>query len=140
MADEKPLRFLPRTRTVVRNFFRHALQPPLKKRSVVVCQRYQMPAAVVLDARHRLLACSRREPNLTCGEDCVPQLQYTTDDLETFLFKNRGECCHVCGTPIGARDWYKSRIAGTHTPRLESRCVIGDVPGSAHPICCDCFR
>lgn len=138
MAYEKPLRFMPRMATAVRNFFCHAVQLP-KKRSVVVCRRDQMPAAVVLDEKNQLLACSRREDNIACGEDCASQLRYTTDDLETFLFKNRGECCHVCGTPIGARDWYKSRIAGAYTPRLES-CVMRDVPGSAHPICCDCFR
>lgn len=100
-----------------------------------------MPAAVTLDADNRLQACSRRADEATCSEDCTPQLQYAAEDLEEFLRRNGGKSCGVCGKPIGADDWYKSRLAAAHMARLDSHGVQPDAaPGSALPICCDCLR
>ncbi len=137
MAAEKPPTFLHRTGTAVREFLHAALRPHAARRSVVVCPRDQMPAAVTLDADNRLHACSRRKDEATCSEDCIPQLQYAAEDLETFLRRNRGQSCRVCGKAIGANDWYKSRLAPAHRPHADSR---GAAPAAALPICCDCLR
>lgn len=141
MASEELMRFLFRTGMAVRNFFRGPLLPLPEKQCVVVCPQHEMPAAVTLDFKDRLVACSRRQDKITCGEDCGPQLHYTTDDLETFLLKNREKSCRVCGTPIGAKDWYASRLAAAQNPHRRSGEVLPEITtGSAGSTCYGCLR
>ncbi len=136
MVVRKAPRFLHRLAREVRNLFRCALNPS-NRRSVVVCPRDQMPAAVVLQGTNRLAPCSRRDEQLPCGEECMPQLHYSADDLAGFLQRNEGKSCSRCGAPISAKDWYGSRLAGVGA---EFRALAADMAGSSpQPICCNCL-
>ncbi len=135
MAAPKALQFLQRRARAVRNLFRRA-PGHSERRSVVVCPRERMPAAVALHPTNRLAACSRRGEQIPCGEECMPQLQYSGDELARFLQRNEGKSCSRCGAPISAKDWYGSRLAG-----LGARSGTGaaDMAGSSlPPICCNC--
>ncbi len=124
---------LSRTGDVVRRLFQRILaQEP---GSVVVCPRDRMPAAVTLDPGRRLLDCSRRETGTACPQDCIPQLQYCDEDLPTFLERNAGVFCSQCSTPIGAHDWYASRIAALR-PR-SAPASVGAAPAHG-PTCFQC--
>lgn len=83
----------------------------LCRRSVVVCPRVQLPAAVNFDDSLVFEACSR-SPDLSCKQECVSQLHFSSDELENFVTVHREQgWCRICGTMLAADDWYASRMA-----------------------------
>jgi hypothetical protein len=88
-----------------------AMNPALIRRSVVVCPRVNLPAAVGLDDCMVVETCSRA-PNLSCKQECVSQLRFAADELENFVTVHRDQAwCRICGTMLTADDWYASRMA-----------------------------
>lgn len=137
MASDQLHRLLSRGYAAVRDRFCRTLRRAAsRKGSVVVCPRDRMPAAVALDGEDRLLDCSRWSPSATCSEACVPQLQYSGDDLATFLRRTAEMACSRCGDPIGAEDWYASRMA-LGADRRRSAAWISARP--AAPLCSKCM-
>lgn len=87
------------------------MNPALIRRSVVVCPRVHLPAAVNFDDSLVFEVCSR-SPDLSCKQDCVSQLHFSADELENFVtFHHEQGWCRICGTMLSAEDWYASRMA-----------------------------
>lgn len=140
VATEKPVGWFSKIGSTVRSLFSRASLRHPERPSVVVCPRDQMPAAVTVDASNLLSDCSRRRDQLTCDETCAPQLQYSGDDLGTFLAKNQARPCSLCGAPIGPEDWYGSRTAAAQNFRGKSyKTPAAAGIGSAKPICLACL-
>ncbi len=79
------------------------------RRSVVLCPKIQMPAAVEVEDPLCIEACSR-SPSLDCNRDCLSQLRFSAEELEDFLSSHAHEWCSSCGTILTCEDWYASRL------------------------------
>ncbi len=106
--SEKPSGFLQRLKSA----FTGPVAAGEKKEAVVVCPANQMPARVEFhdDQFH---ACSRLPNDQSCDVACASQLKYAHEDLPHFLERTAGKTCAKCSTPIGADDWYSSRLVAS---------------------------
>jgi hypothetical protein len=113
------------------------MNPALIRRSVVVCPRVHLPAAVDLDDSLVLESCSR-SPNLSCKQECVSQLHFSADDLENFVTVHREQgWCRICGTMLTPDDWYASRMAAAGASNSRAVPAIGD---NGQRICWRCCQ
>lgn len=115
------------------------------KTTVVICPTAKLPAAVGLDPELRMESCSRWPELQSCSQSCMPQVQFSAEDLNDFAARYDGKKCSSCGTPLTRDDWYKSRLAV-----LEINTGVPETPGvvppsffsaaeSGDPICSGCY-
>ncbi len=84
----------------------HALLP--HRRSIVLCPKAKLPAAVILDGHLAIEACSRSLNPQGCNQGCLPQLDFSPEEVGDFVAARR---CGICRAPLTAADWYASRLA-----------------------------
>ncbi len=84
----------------------HFLLP--HRRSVVLCPRSKLPAAVDVDGQLAIEACSRGPNAQECDLGCLPQLWFSAEELDNFLAKR--ESCRMCGSVLTSDDWYANRL------------------------------
>lgn len=113
------------------------MNPALSRRSVVVCPKAHLPAAVNFDDSLVIEVCSRSR-NLSCIQECVPQLRFSADDLENFVAVHHEQgWCRICGSMLSADDWYASRMAAATVSN--SRLVLA-IDDNDQRICCRCCQ
>ncbi len=101
----------------------------VKKTTVVVCPRAQLPAEVRLRVgAARIDSCSRWPQLKGCRQTCASQLRYSADDVSKFVMKNEGQPCAVCGNVLTREDWYSSRLV----------VMTADTARCTRPICFTC--
>ncbi len=115
------------------------------KTTVVICPTMKLPAAVGLDPELRMGSCSRWPEMQSCSQSCMPQVQFSAEDLHDFAAHYEGKKCSSCGAPLTRDDWYKSRLAVLETnpgaPKIPGvdRPSILSVPKTRDPICSACY-
>jgi len=114
------------------------------KTTVVICPAVELPAQVEFDPDLHMKSCSRRPELQRCGESCMPQVQFSTEDLNDFAVRYEGKRCASCGATLTRDDWYDSRFAvhETHAgvPRMHEavRPWFYSIPETNGPICSAC--
>ncbi len=103
------------------------------RRSVVVCPRTRFPALVDVDGYLAIEACSRLPSALDCDHGCLPQLQFSTEGVGTFLAAKK--CCTICGGALNSDDWYASRPAAGAASSEQLAASEG-----GHVICWRCYQ
>jgi hypothetical protein len=98
------------------------------KTTVVICPTVKLPAEVGLDPELRMESCSRWPELQGCSQSCMPQVQFSAEDLNDFAARYEGKKCSSCGTALTQDDWYKSRLAV-----LETNSGVSKIPGVDHP-------
>ncbi len=81
----------------------------------VLCPGSKLPAAVDVDGQLAIEACSRGSNAQDCNLGCLPQLWFSTEELDNFLAKQ--ESCRMCGSALTSEDWYASRLAAASVDR-----------------------
>ncbi len=116
-----------------------------EKTTVVICPTVKLPAEVRLDPELRMESCSRWPELENCSQSCMPQVQFSAEDLNDFAARYEGKQCSSCGTALTRDDWYKSRLAGLETTTGMPK-IPGDVrpsflntPETRGPICSACY-
>ncbi len=115
------------------------------KTTVVICPTMKLPAEVGLDPELRMESCSRWPELQSCSQSCMPQVQFSAEDLHDFAAHYEGKKCSSCGTALTRDDWYKSRLAvlenNTGVPKIPGadRPSILSVPETCDPICSACY-
>jgi hypothetical protein len=114
------------------------------KTTVVICPPMKLPAEVELGRDLRIGSCSRWPESLSCSQSCMPQAQFSAEDLNDFAARYKGKKCASCGTALSRDDWYKSRLAV-----LETNSGVPTIPGvvrpslfnpeTSDPICSACY-
>jgi hypothetical protein len=94
------------------------------KTTVVICPTAELPAQVGLDPVDRLESCSRWRELQGCRQACLPQVKFSTEELEDFTNRYEGKKC-ACGEALTADDWYKSRLV-----LLDPKAATGDTAPS----------
>jgi hypothetical protein len=60
----------------------------------------------------RVASCSRWPEAGNCGQECLAQIEATTENLERLLAKTyAGKDCAICSRPLTPNDWRQSRVA-----------------------------
>ncbi len=115
------------------------------KTTVVICPTMTLPAEVGLDSDLHLESCSRWPEMQSCSQSCMPQVQFSAEDLDEFAARYEGKKCASCGAVLTRDDWYKSRLAVLETttgvpkiPRVV-RPSFFSIPGTSDPICSACY-
>jgi len=115
------------------------------KSTVVICPTVKLPAEVGLDPELRMESCSRWPELQSCSQSCMPQVQFSAEDLNDFAAHYEGKKCSSCGTALTRDDWYKSRLAVLETnpgvskaPEVHRPSMLS-VPGTGDPICSACY-
>ena len=113
------------------------------KTTVVICPPMKLPAEVELGRDLRIGSCSRWPESLSCSQSCMPQAQFSAEDLNDFAARYKGKKCVSCGTALSRDDWYKSRLT------LEPNAGVPTIPGvvrpslfnpeTSDPICSACY-
>jgi len=98
------------------------------KTTVVICPTMKLPAGVGLDSNLHMESCSRWPELQSCSQSCMPQVQFSAEDLNEFAARCEGRKCASCGAALTREDWYKSRLAV-----LETTTGVPKMPGVAHP-------
>lgn len=110
------------------------------RRSVVLCPKVKLPAAVGVDNALSIEACSRSPRLQDCNQDCLSQLRFSAEELEGFLTSHAQEWCSICGTMLTSDDWYASRTAAVSatTTGSDAGCwrAIGE---DGQNICWNCY-
>jgi len=115
------------------------------KTTVVICPAMELPAEVRLDPDLRMESCSRWPELQSCSQSCMPQVQFSAEDLYDFAARYEGKQCASCGAALTRDDWYKSRLAvlGTNTgvPKIPEvvRPSSFSIPEKSDPICSACY-
>jgi hypothetical protein len=115
------------------------------KTTVVICPAVELPAQVELDPDLHMKSCSRLPESQRCSESCMPQVQFSAEDLKNFAARYEGKRCASCGARLTRDDWYDSRLAirETHTgvPRMHEavRPWFYSIPETNRPICSVCY-
>ena len=123
--------------SAARGMFRHD-----RKTTAVICPAVELPAEVALDSSQHVESCSRRPESEGCSEACMPQIQFSDDDLQDFIDRYEGKQCSSCGVVMTGEDWYRSRLAilKAETGKLDR---TGKSPSSFReqdaPICSTCY-
>jgi hypothetical protein len=114
------------------------------KTTVVICPTVKLPAGVGLNPELRMESCSRWPELQDCSQSCMPQVQFSAEDLNDFAARYDGKNCSSCGTALTRDDWYKSRLAvledtgGSKMPAV-ARPSIGGIAETRDPICAVCY-
>jgi len=115
------------------------------KTTVVICPTMKVPAEVGLDPELRMESCSRWPELQNCSQSCMPQVQFSAEDLNDFAARYEGKKCSSCGTALTRDDWYKSRLAVLETnpevskiPGVDRPSILSD-PETRDPICSACY-
>ncbi len=110
------------------------------RRSVVLCPRAKLPAAVELDDSLSIEACSR-SASLDCNRDCLPQLSYFAQELDEFLALQPQVWCSICGSMLASDDWYASRMSAvsTNIPTGSDSGLGQTTGGDDQRICWNCY-
>jgi hypothetical protein len=114
------------------------------KTTVVICPTVKLPAGVGLDPELRIESCSRWPELQDCSRSCLPQVQFSAEDLNDFAARYEGKTCSSCGAGLTRDDWYKSRLAvletNTRVPEIPGvvRQSILSSPETGNPICSSC--
>jgi hypothetical protein len=113
------------------------------KTTVVICPTVELPAEVGLDPDRRMESCSRWPEVQDCGQSCLPQVQFSAEDLNAFATRYEGQRCISCGAGLTRDDWYQSRLAA-----LETKAGMPEIPASVRssfsipenrdPVCSAC--
>ena len=98
------------------------------KTTVVICPTAKLPAEVGLDPELRMESCSRWPELESCSQSCMPQVQFSAEDLNDFATRYEGKKCSSCDTALTRDDWYKSRLA-----IFETKTEVPDIPGGVPP-------
>jgi hypothetical protein len=116
-----------------------------RKTTVVICPTMKLPADVGLDPELRMESCSRWPELQGCSQSCMPQVQFSAEDLSDFAAHYEGKKCSSCGTALTQDDWYKSRLSVLETdpgvskiPGVDRPSMLS-VPGTGDPICSACY-
>lgn len=115
------------------------------KTTVVICPTMKLPAEVGLDPELRMESCSRWPELQGCSQSCMPQVQFSAEDLNDFAARYEGKKCSSCGTALTRDDWYKSRLAVLQTnpgvPDIRGGVPpsVLSVPETGDPICSGCY-
>jgi hypothetical protein len=115
------------------------------KTTVVICPTVKLPAEVGLDPKLRMESCSRWPELQNCSQSCMPQVEFSVEDLNDFTARYDGKKCSSCGTALSRDDWYKSRLAvletNTGAPRISEvvRPSVASIPETRDPICSACY-
>jgi hypothetical protein len=115
------------------------------KTTVVICPTMELPAEVGLDPDLRMESCSRWPELQSCSQSCMPQVQFSAEDLNDFAARYDGKKCSSCGTALARDDWYKSRLAVLETytgaPEIPGvvRPSIFSTAETSDPICSACY-
>ena len=118
---------------------------PSQKVCVVVCPEEKMPAEVKLDTSLGLESCSRWSEYGDCAQTCVPQLEFSSENLEDFVAIYGGRRCACCGAVLTAQDWYNNRLDALRITFEQSIQIKVLLPTSnifddkKLPVCSDCF-
>jgi len=128
-------------------------------RRVIVCPENQLPAGVVVDARHAaassllgapelcLASCSRWPEHGDCGQPCLSQIAASPEDC---LVRNivarwyEGKACVFCGRPFGAIEWTAARPALLQANRISVEWSqvaaekLSETLAVAQPVCSAC--
>jgi hypothetical protein len=115
------------------------------KTTVVICPTMKLPAEVGLDPEFRMESCSRWPELQSCSQSCMPQVQFSAEDLNDFAARYEGKKCSSCGTALARDDWYKSRLAVLETnpgvskiPGVDRPSILS-LPETGDPICSACY-
>jgi len=114
-----------------------------RKATVVVCPTAELPARFELNPVHGMESCSRWPELEGCHQACMPQVEFSAEELEGFTARYEGKNCASCGVTLTGDDWYKNRLA-----TLDPQTATPDRTQSLHPalhqdrdpICSTCFR
>ena len=98
------------------------------KTTVVICPAMKLPAEVGLDPDLHMESCSRWPELQSCSQSCMPQVQFSAEDLNHFAARYEGQKCASCGAALTRDDWYKNRLAV-----LETTTGVPKIPGVVHP-------
>lgn len=116
------------------------------KTTVVICPAVKLPAQVELDPALHMKSCSRLPELQRCDESCMPQVQFSAEDLNDFAARYEGKRCASCGATLTRDDWYDNRLEvhETHTgvPRMDEavRPWFYSIPETnGRPICSACY-
>ena len=115
------------------------------KTTVVICPPMKLPAEVGLDSDLHMESCSRWPELQSCSQSCMPQVQFSAEDLKDFAARYEGKKCASCGAALTRDDWYKTRLAVLETPTgvpkmLEVvRPSFFNIPETSDPICSACY-
>jgi hypothetical protein len=114
------------------------------KTTVVICPTAKLPAEVGLDPELRMESCSRWPELQSCSQSCLPQVQFSAEDLNDFAARYDGKKCSSCDTGLTRDDWYKSRLAvletNTGVPKTPGvRPSFFSTPETGDPICSACY-
>jgi hypothetical protein len=114
-----------------------------RKTTVVVCPRAELPARLEFDPIHGMESCSRWPELEGCNQACMPQVEFSAEELEDFTARYEGENCASCGVTLTGDDWYKNRLA-TLDPQTATPNRTRSLPEGSNqdhdPICSTCFR
>jgi len=88
----------------------------------------KLPAEVGLDPDLDMESCSRWPELQSCSQSCMPQVQFSAEDLNEFGARYEGKKCASCGAALTRDDWYQSRLAV-----LESTTGVPQIPVVARP-------
>jgi len=114
------------------------------KTTVVICPVEKLPAEVEVDPDLQIESCTRRPESEDCSEPCVPQVQFSTENLHDFAARYEGKKCASCGATLTRDDWYKNRLAAIEAnpaaPRMRKvvRQSLPSIPATNYPICSAC--
>jgi hypothetical protein len=115
------------------------------KTTVVICPTVKLPAEVGLDPALHMESCSRWPELQSCSQPCLPQVQFSAEDLNGFGARYEGKTCSSCGAGLTRDDWYESRLAAletnTRVPEIPGvdRPAILIIPETGDPICATCY-
>lgn len=114
-----------------------------KRMTVVICPTAQLPARVGLDVVNGMRSCSRwPERQDGCSEACLPQIQFSAEELKDFTARQEGKKCSSCGNELTADDWYRSRLAAFSSGKGSEK-LVGTQRYSfseeTAPVCSTCF-
>lgn len=105
------------------------------RRSVVLCPKANLPAAVDLDDSLGIKGCSRLPVLKQCEEDCGAQLHFCAEELEDFLTQAPA-WCSICGTMLNGDDWYASRMAAANVSDSGNALATSE---NGERICWNCY-
>ena len=114
--------------------------------TVVICPTMKLPAEVGLDSDLHIESCSRWPELQSCSQSCMPQVQFSAEDLNDFAARYEGKKCGSCGTALTRDDWYKNRLAvletSTGVPKIPGavRSSFFSIPETRDPICSACYQ
>lgn len=113
-----------------------------QRRSVILCPKAKLPAAVGVDDALSIEACSRSPRLQDCNRDCLSQLRFSAEELEGFLTSHAQEWCSICGTMLTSDDWYASRMAAVWAdrPGTNDSNVSRAIGEYGHRICWNCYQ